>query len=569
MPEDSTTPESNPQPISPEPAIIPPSPQDPLQSTPTTEATPEVPVSNPSNPSPLAPKKSHRKIPFVILIIIILAAIGVGYALKVHGNNGNGKKDIPYLTYGIQDTGDITPTYPVDSENSSDITLINDQLFEGLVRYQDQIKIQPALATSWTNPNNTTWLFNLRHGVKFHTGRIMTAADVKYSLDYAIAHQSEEGNSTILALADGISKVTIVNPYQVMITTDGPDAVLLNQLAYLNVVDSKAKLGNPNAGTGPYAIKPGSIKPNATTLNLVAFNDYWGGHVYTRAVQFQEYPTPNQLMNAVIAGKIDLTGNGDFTTQQLAEIKAKSAYYRPIVISDLGVTYLELNLERSGSPLQSVTARQAATYALNIPAILKAGGLTGTQVSQVIPQTLPGYDPSIKNTPYNPTKAKQLLATVPDASAPITLKYATGDGGQVNEIAKELSAVGFNVKTVEINDFNTFVVQIGLGQGDIFYLSYDTNTLDGLDMINNTVAGTANYTSPELTSLISQASSTIDPTTRIAILQKMEGLIATDIPTIPLFTQTRTFTLTKPYVVNDNLPGGTDSGVYLYQVYQQ
>jgi hypothetical protein len=49
----------------------------------------------------------------------------------------------------------------------------------------------------------------------------------------------------------------------------------------------------------------------------------------------------------------------------------------------------------------------------------------------------------------------------------------------------------------------------------------------------------------------------------------MENLIATDIPTVALFTQTRTFTVTKPYVVNDNLPGGTDSGVYLYQVYQQ
>jgi peptide/nickel transport system substrate-binding protein len=499
MPDDPTTPESNRQPASPEPAVIAPSTTEPYQPPQQAEAAPEAPVLASSNVTPQLPKKSHRNLAF-ILLAIILVIVGIGYALKVHNNNnGNGKKDIPYLTYGLQDTGDITPTYPVDSENSSDTTLIDAQLFEGLVRYQDQIKIQPALATSWTNPNNTTWLFNLRHGVTFHTGRTLTATDVKYSLDYAIANQGEEDNSTILALADGINKVTIVNPYQIKITTDGPDAVLLNQLANLYIVDSKAKLGNPNAGTGPYAIKPGSVKPNATALDLVAFDNYWGGHVYTRAVHFQEYPTPGQLANAVIAGNIDLTGNGDFTTQQLAEIKAKVAYYRPIVIPDQGVTYLELNLERSGSPLQSVAARQALTYALDIPAILKAGGLTGTQVSQVIPQTLPGYDPSIKNTPYDPSKAKQLLATAPNVTAPITLVYAIGDGGQVTEIAKELTAVGFNVKTLELNDFNTFLNQIAAGQGDMFFLSYDTNTLDGLDMINNTVAGTANYTSTELT----------------------------------------------------------------------
>jgi peptide/nickel transport system substrate-binding protein len=557
--------EPNTQSVSPEPAPITPGSETP----PPPSTAPEAPIQQGSSSSSPT-KKSHKKLVFIVLIIAILVVAGVAYALSVRNkNNSNGKKDIPYLTYGIQDSGDITPTYPVDTENSSDITLINSQLFEGLVRYEDQIKIQPALATSWSNPNNTTWIFNLRHGVQFHTGHTMTATDVKYSLDYAIAHQGEEDNSTILALADGISKVSIVNPYQVKITTDGPDAVLLNQLANLYIVDSKARLGDPNAGTGPYNIKPGSVKPNATTLDLVAFNNYWGGHVYTRAVHFQEWATVNQLVNATIAGKADLTGAGDFTNAQLAKIKAKVQYYRPVTISDLGVTYLELNLEKSGSPLQTLAARQAMTYALNIPAILKAGGLTGTQVSQVIPQTLPGYDPSIKNPPYDPAKAEQLLATVPNVKAPLTIYYGAGDTGQVAEIAKELNAVGFNVKAVAVDDFNAFLSQLAAGQGDMFFLSYDTNTLDGLDMINNTVAGTANYTSPELTSLINQASSTIDPTTRIATLQKAEQLIANQLPTIALFTQTRTYTVTKPYVTNVNLPGGTDSGVYLYQVYQK
>jgi peptide/nickel transport system substrate-binding protein len=518
---------------------------------------------------PLGKSKGHKKsklITFVVLVLIIIAAAAGYFVHSYNQRNANGKKDIPNLTYGFQDTGNMTPTYPVDAANLDPTVLIDAQLFEGLVRYQDQIKVAPALATNWSTPNNTTWIFNLRHGVKFHTGRTMTATDVKYTLDYAIANQGEDDDSTLLTFASSISNVSIINPYRIKITTDGPDAVLLNQLANLYIVDSKAKLGDPNAGTGPYIVTPGTTKPSNTTLSLTAFNNYWGGHVYTRHVEFEEVPTLSQMTADSANGKFDLAGY--FDNQQLATIKAKVAYYRTVVIPDLGVNYLELNLNRKGSPLQSLAARQAMTYALNVPAILKAGDLNGTPVNQVIPQTLPGYDPTIKNTPYDPTKAKQLLSTVPNATAPLTLYFPAGDNSQAAEMAKELNTVGFNVKAVGINNFNNFINQVVAGQGDMFFLAYTTDTLDGLDMVNNTVAGTANYNSAELNSLISQASSALDPTTRIAILQKIEQLIANQIPTIALYTQVRSYVLTKPYVVNVSLPA-TYTGTYFYQVYQK
>ena len=538
----------------------------PLETTVMPNASPAQPETSAGTPS-TPPKRGGRTMGvLIILVILAIVAVAAAYFIKANKPAVSVKKDIPYLTFGFQDSSDMTPTYPVDAAASNNVILVASQLFEGLVRYQDQIKVAPALATSWSNPNDTTWIFNLRQGVKFHSGRTMTAADVKYSLDYAVANQGEDNNSSILALSSSIDQVTVVNPYQVKITTNGPDAVLLNRLASLFIVDSKAKLGDPNAGTGPYTVKPGSVKPNATTLDLVASNNYWGGHVYTRAVQFKEDTTLDQLTTDTANGKFDLAG--DFTAQQAATIKAKATYYQPLTIPDLGVSYLQFNLEKAGSPLASLAARQAATYALNAPAILKAGGLSGTPVNQVIPQTLPGYDPSIKNTPYDPTKAKQLLATVPNALAPLTLFYETGDEGQVGEIAKELNAVGFNVKATGVSDSAAFFSQVAAGQGDMFYLVYTTSTLDGLDMVNNTVAGTPNYTSAELTTLISQAGATIDPTSRIAALQKIEQLVAKDIPTIALYTQVRTYVLTKPYVVNVSLPA-VDSGTYFYQVYQK
>jgi peptide/nickel transport system substrate-binding protein len=515
------------------------------------------------------PKKSPHVLKPLIILIIILAAVAViaVYLDKHHNQQTTGsKKDIPYLTYGFSDSGDITPAYPIEGAETNNTIFLDTQIMEGLVVNSDQTKIAPLLATSWENPDSSTWVFNLRHGVKFHSGRTMTATDVKYSLDYAVAHQNNDNGATDLFLANSIKQVDIVNPYQVKITTIAPDAVLLNRLTSLFILDSKAKLGDPNAGTGPYIVKPGTVKPNATSLDLAAFDGYWGGHVYTRAIHFHEEPTIDALAAATAKGQYDVSG--DYDSQQTALIKSKVSYYQPLILSDLGVNFITLNTVNKNSPLYYLAARQAITNALDTSAILKAGALTGTPATQVIPPAIPGYDPSIKAIPYDPAKAKQLLTSVPNLSTTITLNFPADDYGQVGEIAKELNAVGFHVKLNAINDLSALVNMTVAGQGDIFYLGYDTSTLDGLDMINNVVLGNQDYNSPEITTLAGQAGNTLDPATRIATLQKIEQLVAKNIPTVALFSLNRTYVLTKPYAFKVELPS-IDSSMFFWQVYQK
>lgn len=509
-------------------------------------------------------KKNGSKIALMILVVVLLAACvtAVGYYSKHKKAHAvSSKKDIPYLTYGSDETADLTQFYPTEAVDTDTTTQVNTQLFEGLVRYQQATKIVPLLATSWSNPDNNTWVFNLRHGVKFHSGRIMTAADVKYSLDYAVAHQNDNNGATLLTLASTIKQVDVVNSYTMKITTNGPDQVLLNRLAYLYVIDSKTKIGDPNDGTGPYIVKPDS-KPSTNSLNLVAYNGYWGGHVYTKAVHIQISTNNDQLAADTNKGQFDIAG--DFTSQQLTKIK----HYQLITIQDLGVTFLGLNTLKVGSPLQSLAARQAASYALNIPAILKAGGLSGMQASQLIPPAIPGHDPSIHNIPYDPAKAKQLLSTIPNASVALTLSYPAGDDGQVKEIAKELNAVGFNVKISSVPDLNT-LVSLGLsGQTDIYYLGDSTDTLDGLQLINDIVtAAGPDYNNSIVTNLADQAGATLDATARITILQKIARQVASDIPDVPLFNDTRNVALTKPYHVQVDIPS-VEAGIYFWQTYQ-
>ncbi|HUA13263.1 MAG TPA: ABC transporter substrate-binding protein, partial [Candidatus Sulfotelmatobacter sp.] len=469
-------------------------------------------------------------------------------------------KDIALLTYGVEDNG-LNQTYPTETSDSDSTVTVDDQLFEGLVQYRDDTKVVPLLATSWYNPNDTTWVFNIRHNVKFHSGRTLTAADVKYSLDYAVANQNSNSGGTSLSLASTIKSVKVDNPYQVTITTNGPDPVLLNRLAFLYIVDSKAKLGDPDAGTGPYIVKPGT-KLTSGSAYLQAINDYWGGHIYTKSVHIIFYANEAKLTQDIQDKKLSIGGN--FTNSQLAQITSSHDY---INIHELGVDFLGLNTVQAGTPLTSLNARKAITYALNIPAIIKASDLKGTALNQLIPPTLPGYNPDIPAQVYNPTKAEQLLVGVPDLDKTLTLDYPIGDTPQVQEIAKELNAVGFHVQ-IQQQSLNNLINTLTSGTAQMFYIGYTTNTLDGLDIINNTVQELPYYMNAELTNLANQAASNLNGAARSATVQQMEQIIYDNAPVVPILNTTAVYVLTQPYVVTPNDPSA-GIGAYFWQVYKE
>lgn len=494
--------------------------------------------------------------------MIVIGAIAVAAFLTKNNTktSANTKKDIPLLTVGFLEGGGV-PKYPINYSFSNDTVFIALQLFEGLVGYQNQTKIVPLLATSWYNTNSDTWVFNLRHGVKFHDGNTMTAQDVKYTLDYAVANQNQDGGDSTYFEVSDIKQVKVTGPYQVTITTNTPDAVLLNQLSLIGIVDSKAKLGSYDAGTGPYMVKPGTT-PSVSSIDLVAYNNYWGGHVYTREVDITLEDNPNQLAKQVAEGKFDVAG--EFDNAQLSMVK----HYTPIDIADQGLNYIGVNTERSGSPLQSLAARQAIAYALNIPAILKAGGLQGQQASQLVPLILPGHNPAIHNTPYDPAKAKQLLSTVSDANSPITFAYPNGDGPQTEEMAKELDAVGFNIKLEDVNNFNDFINDSAAGQYDLFTLSDTSATVDGLDLLTDILEDNSDYNNSQINNLLSATGSTLNSATRISDMQQVATIVYDQKPIIPLYTETRVYTLTKPYIMKADLPSLYTS-TYFWKVYQK
>ena len=270
----------------------------------------------------------------VVLLIILGGGLGWWYMKqsqpKVSQSTSSAKKkDIAQLTIVSIDKG--WNTFFPDSDDTSELHFsLSNQISEGLVGYDNLTDISPRLAESWTNPNQTTWRFNLKKGVKFHTGRIMTAEDVVYSFEKAQSLESYDLYTSTIA------SVTEVNPYVVEIKTKKPDAILLNKIGLIRIIDANGKAPNNTltAGTGPYVFKPGTT-PRDDRIELVAFDKYHGGRPTTRALTIYAVDTQEQAMKDLHDKKANLAGElPDKVGAPKKRLSYRGTKYREFISND-------------------------------------------------------------------------------------------------------------------------------------------------------------------------------------------------------------------------------------------
>jgi peptide/nickel transport system substrate-binding protein len=144
-----------------------------------------------------------------------------------------------------------------------------DLLYNRLVRLDENMQVVPDLAESWEIPNNLTYIFHLRKGVKFHNGREMTADDVKYSLERVLDPATASPGRSYIST---ISKIEVVDAYTVKLTLSSPLASLLDALTSNNIsivpreaVQEHGNLQRVAVGTGPYMLKEWVVD-NSMTL---------------------------------------------------------------------------------------------------------------------------------------------------------------------------------------------------------------------------------------------------------------------------------------------------------------
>lgn len=511
-----------------------PEPAAPAETQPPAADTAATPVEQPVETPPVVsdrPTGPGRKsgLKWLIALIVLIVIVGGGYVAWSQLHNSTPKttsviKSIPLARFGSVD-GPIGPDYVFPHAQALSLSKnIDLQIFEGLTGYQGQ-KLVPLLATSWTNPNKNTWVFQLAHNVKFQNGDTMTAADVVRSL------QADIANSDWSTYTSTLSNVAATGPNEVTVTTSQPDALLLDRLAYCFIF--KPGTGTTNYGTGPYTID--TTKPftdNSTTLK--AFPGYHGGVPKTQVITYEVYKDSAALVNAYKAGKID---SYEVQTTSLHAGKGVSS----LTVQEPGSYGLFLNMVRPNGIMANKQIRQAVAYAINRPDWVKQLGNDTLPANQIIPKTVVGYDASATFPGLNVAKSKQLQAAAgyPDG-APVTVLYIKGLQPDAPILVQQLRAAGFKVTEDAVASPDDAVAQTQAGTYDILGVTEYSDFNDGIDVFTSLLDSKSSsfyvYDNPQYDAMIDAAEQTFDPAAYVQKLQTINKFIASNFLWIPVRT---------------------------------
>jgi peptide/nickel transport system substrate-binding protein len=301
------------------------------------------------------------------------------------------------LTY--VDSNELMVGWDPASSYSNEVSVMNN-MYEQLVRY-DKVteKIQPQLAESYTSSDKgRTWTFKLRSGVKFHTGRPVTAQAAKAAIQRTI--DMNEGAAYEWGPVKSITATdaqTLVFRLKYAAPLDAIASSAYGAYVYDTKAAPKAKLGDwfaagHESGTGPYAIEQWS-KGKDVEVRLKQNTDYWkgwdGAH-YTHVV-YRHVP------QATTAAQLLRSGDATFARQLNPQIFAavKSA---PGMTSQTTPSFENLIgfLNTQTGPLKDVRVRKAVIAAMDYDGLIKAMKGAGVAAHGFIPEGLAGYDSSVE-----------------------------------------------------------------------------------------------------------------------------------------------------------------------------
>ncbi|SFZ80595.1 peptide/nickel transport system substrate-binding protein [Devosia enhydra] len=415
------------------------------------------------------------------------------------------------------------------------------QLYDALVTMDGAGQFQPALATEWSNPEPTTWRFKLREGVTFHNGEPFNAAAVKFSFDRALDPAFQAPYRSRIA---AIQSVEIVDDMTVDFKTAAPFPTMLFSLyeasfAALIVPPGYIEANGPEAlvnapvGTGPYKFVEW-LKDERVVLE--ANPDYWGGAPEIERVTFRPIKEVRTRIAELTSGGVDLIV--DVPPEDVASLDQGDT---KIVTKGSDFIYFYAFDTLKESPLQNKLVRQAINYAVDVAAIQEAllGGL-GTRVALTLPTDAFAYDASWEPYPYDPAKAKELLAEAgyPDG---FTIPLTSRQGRYLKDREIMEATIGFLAEvgiTVEPNYLEPGVwatVSEAKGREGIIFPGWSGRDPDLVWYpLLYTGQYQSYYSNPELDALLDAGRKTIDAEERKAIYAQAGAIIKEEAPHLPM-----------------------------------
>ncbi|MCH8052445.1 MAG: hypothetical protein IH895_00145 [Planctomycetes bacterium] len=351
-------------------------------------------------------------------------------------------------------------------------------------------KTVPGLALSWESTDELTWVLKLRPGVKFHNGEPFNADTVIANID-AINNDEVVKNHQSTRQLRGIPTARKIDDLTVEIKTAKPDPILARRLAIMRPHEPKAwadlgaaGYGKTPIGTGPYKI---SIWDNEKILGT-AFEDGWRVPKI-KNLEIRELPEPAARVQALCSGQVDLANQLTPDDQIAIEACGRKVTYS---VTNNTINLILRHLD-GDSPVADVRVRQALNYGYNKQAFVE-NVLRGVTRPSGQPTThlMSGYQTDINPYPYDPEKAKQLLADAGygdglDLMAEIVV--TTGEFKDTFQaMANDLKKIGVNLelRVITIPDLVSKILGQKEWAGDAFSMMYEGFPTADISRVMNT-----------------------------------------------------------------------------------
>lgn len=512
--------------------------------------------------------KKNRKLLVGILAIIFVAANAMGAWRYVQNNRTESTTpttktvvtDIDTLTIGATE-GPANSFFP-DEQLLGVYFGINRQIYEGLVGFTDK-KVTPLLAKSWTNPDERTWIFTLKDGITFHTGKAVTANEVKASLDNLKTYDYWS------IFVSTIETTEVVSDNQLKIVTTEPDALLLNRLSLAFITDLSASDAAGKNGTGAFMVD--SSAPNDEyNMTLIPYDNYHGERSTTRKVVYKIYENDEAVVKALRDGEVDIAESLHIT--ETKDTLTKEGFTN-VEFDSPGAFGIYLNQTRSNNTiLKNKDVRKAVAEAVDRVSLVKEVGQQHLPSYQVIPKSLPGHDASIKMPEHSIENAKASLAKAGYKNEPLEFFYIEGVQADAPIIIRQLRAAGFNIREriYQESTIPDMVAEIQAGNFDLFSASFSSDFVDARDLLGALLHSTES-TYPVLKDsaydqILLESDKAFDPVERTKKLQEANRYIADNFLWIPV-RNTVYMAYYKPDLhVPHDFFGGGNLGVYFRKV---
>ncbi|MFD1334765.1 ABC transporter substrate-binding protein [Oceanobacillus iheyensis] len=428
-------------------------------------------------------------------------------------------------------------------------------IFDNLVTQNEDMELQPSLAESWEQVNDTTWEFKLREDVTFHDGSVFNSNVVKANIERIL---DPDIGSPVAFMYDMIAEVQVVDDYTVRFITEYPFAPLPAHLAHPggqmvsqelieknyaameNGEEPSSVINSNPVGTGPFTFENWQT---GESVKLMKNEDYWDKPAMLNSVTFKVVSEDLTRISELSTGDSHIIT--PLSPSDVAEVENTDGMNVQRQESS-SLAYIGFNMEKE--PFDDVRVRQAISMAINKEEIIN-----GIYEGAGIPAKGPlapgifGYDEQLNGLEYNVEEAKSLLeeAGYPDG---FSATIWTNDDRQridtATNVQAQLAEIGIDLE-VETVEWGAMLDQTAKGEHEMMVFGWTTVTGDADNGMyplfhSDNVGSPGNRTftvDKELDSYLEEARQTADPEKRLDLYSKAQEKLVELSPFVYLLHQ--------------------------------